>query len=268
MTCKAPAKESTDHLVRVPSYLAVFKILSLIFVILIVVCLRVDLFGLILLWLSVLPGPERLFFFTPSFGKFSALIASNNFSDPSLSLSLSLLLLGCLWCECWYAWCCPRSLFNYPFKNLFFFSKFFLFLFFCSAWGDFQYFIFQFPDLFLGIFLNCCWCLLVYFYFSCYIRQLCLVLSIFSFLNFSLCSAILLPCSLSIFMIITLNSILSKSCISTYFSSSRVLYCSFTWNIFLCCLSLPESLFLFLLGMLVTFLDLGDTALCSRHPVV
>ena len=49
MTCKAPAKESTDHLVRVPSYLAVFKILSLIFVILIVVCLRVDLFGLILL---------------------------------------------------------------------------------------------------------------------------------------------------------------------------------------------------------------------------
>ena len=38
----------------------------------------------------MLPGPERLFFFTPSLGKFSALIASNNFSDPSLSLSLSL----------------------------------------------------------------------------------------------------------------------------------------------------------------------------------
>ena len=263
MTCEAPAKESTDHLVRVPSSLAVFKILSLIFVILIVVCLGVDLFGLILLWLSVLPGPERLFFFTPSFGKFSALIASNNFSGLSLSsfwdiYDVNVHMLDVV----------PEVSLTILLKISFSFQNSFFFFFFCSAWGDFQYFIFQFPDLYLGVFLTCRWCLIVYFYFSCYIRQLCLVLSIFSLLNFSLCSAILLPCSLSIFMIITLNSILSKSCISTYLSSSGVLYCSFTWNIFLCCLSSPESLFLFLLGMLVTFLDLGDTALYSRHPVV
>ena len=111
---------------------------------------------------------------------------------------------------------------------------------------DFHYFVFQLPDLFLGIFFTCCWCLLMYFCFSCSIRQLCLVLSVFSLLNFSLCLATLLLCSLSIFMIVTLNSIVSKSSISTYLSSSRVLYCSFTWNIFLCCLSLPESLSLFL----------------------
>ena len=128
-------------------------------------------------------------------------------------------------------------------KYFFSFLKFFLFFFFLFSLGDFHYFIFQFPDLFLGIFSPA---VDAFYYFSGYIRQLCLVLSIFSLLNFSLCSAILLPCSLSIFMIITLNSILSKSSISTYLSSSRVLYCSFTWNIFLCCLSLPESLFLFL----------------------
>lgn len=49
MTCEAPVEESTDSLVGVPFSLAAFKILSLIFVILIVVCLGVDLFGLILL---------------------------------------------------------------------------------------------------------------------------------------------------------------------------------------------------------------------------
>lgn len=49
MMCEAPAEESTDRLVRVPFSLAAFKILCLIFVILIVVCLGVDLFGLILL---------------------------------------------------------------------------------------------------------------------------------------------------------------------------------------------------------------------------
>ena len=89
MTCEAPVEESTDSLVGVPFSLAAFKILSLIFVILIVVCLGVDLFGLILLWLSVLPGPERLFFFTPRFGKFSALLLQ--------IISLTLLSLSSFW---------------------------------------------------------------------------------------------------------------------------------------------------------------------------
>ena len=128
-------------------------------------------------------------------------------------------------------------------KYFFSFLKFFLFFFFCSAWVISTILSSSFQIYFLVSFSPA---VDAFYYFSGYIRQLCLVLSIFSLLNFSLCSAILLPCSLSIFMIITLNSILSKSSISTYLSSSRVLYCSFTWNIFLCCLSLPESLFLFL----------------------
>lgn len=86
MTCEAPAEESTDSLVGVPFSLASFKILSLIFVIFIVICLGVDLFGLILLWLFVLPGPECLFFHPQVWEVFSS-IASSNFSDPSLSLS-------------------------------------------------------------------------------------------------------------------------------------------------------------------------------------
>lgn len=49
MTCEAPAEKSTDSLVGVPFSLAAFKTLSLIFVILFVVCLGIDLFGLILL---------------------------------------------------------------------------------------------------------------------------------------------------------------------------------------------------------------------------
>lgn len=71
-----------------PFPLASFKILSLIFVIFIVICLGVDLFGLIFVVTLCAPGPECLFFSPPRFGKLSSSIASSNFSDPSLSLLL------------------------------------------------------------------------------------------------------------------------------------------------------------------------------------
>ena len=56
--------------------LAAFRILSLTFVILIIICLGVGLFGFILLGPSVLPVPGCVSFFR--FGKFSAIIISSN----------------------------------------------------------------------------------------------------------------------------------------------------------------------------------------------
>ena len=63
--------------------------------------------------------------------------------------------------------------------------------------------------------------------------------------NFSLCLSSLLSSSLNI-LIITLNSLLGRLFISTSLSFSVVLYCSFIWNIFLCCLIFLNLLFLFL----------------------
>lgn len=69
------------------------------------------------------------------------------------------------------------------------------------------------------------------FCFSCWIIDLSLVpLSICSLLkvsNFSLCSSILLPCSLNIFMIITLNSLSDKLLISTSLTSFSEVVFSF-----------------------------------------
>lgn len=50
--------------------------------------------------------------------------------------------------------------------------------------------------------------------------------------------------------------------------SSGVLSCLFVWNIFLCDIILPTSLFLFLcFGRLVMLPDLGVVALCRKHPM-
>lgn len=68
---------------------------------------------------------------------------------------------------------------------------------------------------------------------------------------------------LRIFMITTLNSLSGKDYWSPFCcSSSRVLSYSFIWNIFLCCLILPTSLFLFLFGKFNTFPVLSEVALC------
>ena len=90
-----------------------------------------------------------------------------------------------------------------------------------------------------------------------------------SLLKFTLCSSILLLSSVSIFIIIALNSFLGRLLISTSLSSfSDIMSCSFVWNTLLCLLILPNSLCFFLvLGRLVTFPNLGEVALCRRHPL-
>lgn len=108
--------------------------------------------------------------FHPQVWEVFSSIASSNFSDPSLSLSL--LLLGRL---CGMFIClmlCQKLLIIILFKCCLLFKILSFFLF---RLGDFHYFVFQLPDLFLGIF----YLLLMpsnVFCFSCYIRQLCLVL--------------------------------------------------------------------------------------------
>ena len=78
----------------------------------------------------------------------------------------------------------------------------------------------------------------------------------------SLCLSFPLLSLLSIFMIITLNALSDRLHISTWLNSSEILSCSFIWNIFLCCLILPNFLFLFVcLGGLIMFPDLGEVSL-------
>ena len=70
--------------------------------------------------------------------------------------------------------------------------------------------------------------------------------SLFKTSNFSLCASILLLISLIIFAIATLNSLLGRLPISSLLcSSSEVSSYSFVWNMFLCCIILPELLFVF-----------------------
>ena len=93
LACKVSAEKSADSLMGVPSYmtlcfsLAAFKILSLTSAIWIMICLNVDLFGFIFLGTlcSFCTFISVSFF---RFGKFSAIISSNTFFDPLLSLSL------------------------------------------------------------------------------------------------------------------------------------------------------------------------------------
>lgn len=66
-----------------------------------------------------------------------------------------------------------------------------------------------------------------------------------SLLILSLYSLILLSSSLSIFIIITLNSFLDRLPVFSAVSSGILSY-SFIWHIFLYCLVLPNLLFLFL----------------------
>lgn len=92
LACKVSAKTSTNSFMRFPLHvsicfsLAAFKILSwfLTFAILIIIYLSVDFFGLIFLWLSVLPGPECLFP-SPRKGNFQPLFLQVSFLHLSLS---------------------------------------------------------------------------------------------------------------------------------------------------------------------------------------
>ena len=80
--------------------------------------------------------------------------------------------------------------------------------------------------------------------FSYCILQLCFFLYISSsFLNFTLCSSILLPSSLSIFMIITLNSLLAMLLISTLLRG---------FILFLCLEHIPLSPYLAKFSVLIS----------------
>ena len=70
-------------------------------------------------------------------------------------------------------------------------------------------------------------------------------------------------------MVISFNSLLGRLLISTLLSSSSgVLSCSFVWNIFLCHLILPNSLFYFyVLGRSVMFPDLEEVDFYRRHHI-
>ena len=71
---------------------------------------------------------------------------------------------------------------------------------------------------------------------------------------------------MSIFIIMTLNSLLDRLLISTSFNSfSEVLSYSFIWNILFCLLILPNSLCVFLCIPMSP--NLGDVALCRRCPM-
>ena len=71
----------------------------------------------------------------------------------------------------------------------------------------------------------------------------------------------------SLFQLFPLSSFISFFLLTFGFtcSSSRVLSYSFIWNIFLCCLILPTSLFLFLFAKFNTVPGLSEVALCRRH---
>ena len=78
------------------------------------------------------------------------------------------------------------------------------------------------------------------------VYSLYLLIHCWNFLFFSVWEFILLLSSLTVFMIITLNSFSGRLPISTSLSSSRVFSFSFIWNLFLGCLILSKLLFVFL----------------------
>ena len=101
-----------------------------------------------------------------------------------------------------------------------------------------------------------------------FLYQLLYSLALFSpFLYFlSLLIIFLLPNSLSIFMIITLNSLSCRLLISTLLSSSGVLSYSFFQSIVpVSSFYLILCVYFYVLGRSVTFPSLGEVVLCRRH---
>ena len=170
--------------------LAAFNILffSLVFAILIIVCFGEFLFGLILYGnLSASQAWVTVSF--PRLGKFSAIMSSNMFSSPLLSL----LFLGPLHCKYQCAWCCPSSLLNSPhFISFFsFFSfrpqRFPLFFqlsdpFFCNIQSVVDSFQYIFLVIYCALYLI--------------LAVLGISVSLFKISNFSLCASISLLSSL------------------------------------------------------------------------
>lgn len=74
--------------------------------------------------------------------------------------------------------------------------------------------------------------------------------------------------AVSIYIIISLNSLLGRLLISILLNSfSDILFCSLIQNTFLCLLILSKSLCLFLvLRRLIMFPNLGEVALCRKLP--
>lgn len=194
LVCKISAEKSFDSLMGVPLFITSCFLLLLLrfFKILIIMYLGMDLF----FEFSVLPGPDVCFL--PQVGKFSAIISSNNSSAPfslsSLSwTSIMLLLFHLTWSH--------RSL------KLFHLLKVFFFL---LCLRDSYSLVFQVNDFFL-IHLVCYWIPLVYFISTLFFSSVlsfgtCLFFFI-ALLKFSLHSFIFLSCSVSIFMVITFNSL-------------------------------------------------------------
>lgn len=125
------------------------------------------------------------------------------------------LLLGPLWCECWYAWCCPRDSSN-CFSVMFgWFSLFFLLL---------VYFLFQllYSSILTGSFL--------YFLVPC-LNSPCVYL-LFSLIQLA-------------FWLLTLwtFNLINYFYFTSYFR--HFLSCSFSWNKFLCLLILLNFPYLY-----------------------
>ena len=99
--------------------------------------------------------------------------------------------------------------------------------------------------------LVCCWFLLMYFFISVillFISVLCSLYFLFVKNLQLLALYVHFSCNFSvIFTVITLNLLSGRFPVSTSFSSSsEILSYSLIWNMFLCCLVLPELLFVFL----------------------
>ena len=123
-------------------FLAVVKILSLslIFGILIMMCLGVGLFVSILFGTFCASWTHMSNSFT-KLQKFCFIIFSNRFPI----LAPSLLLLVSLWGKCYISWSCPRGSLHYP-------HFFWILSSCCSDWLFFYFLIFQVTDLILIFF--------------------------------------------------------------------------------------------------------------------
>ena len=131
MVWKVFAENSADNLLWIPLFmtpcffLVAFRILSLTFGILIVICLCVCLFGFTLFGTLCASFRWIIFFFR--FGKFPAIISSNTFLTPFF-----LLLLELLSCDCSHIWRYPQShmlplFFSFVFLSAFLMGWFLLF---------------------------------------------------------------------------------------------------------------------------------------------
>ena len=169
---------------------------------------------------------DSLWFWTWISASFLRLGSSQLLSVQISSLSLSLFFWDPYSVNVsMYTWCFLRSFLNHSFKNSV--------CFFCAAWV-----ISITLSSFLLLIQSCVLSNLLLLppsvFFIWVMYSLCLFGSSLYFINslltFPLCSSILLPSSLNIFMIITLNFLLGRLLVSTSFSSSGILSYSFTWN--------------------------------------